>query len=45
VNVNLWVPAHHLIDQLVLYVQALPDLSLLVFEFLDVPLNRSQSFS
>ena len=44
-NINLWVPAHHLIDQLVLNIQALPDLSLLIFEFLDVPLNKDQSFS
>ena len=40
VNVNLWVPAHHLIDQLVLNIQALPYLSLLIFEFLDFPLNK-----
>ena len=42
VNIDLWVPAHHLIDQLILYVQALPDLSLLIFEFLDIPLNQCQ---
>jgi hypothetical protein len=44
-NIDFWVPAHHLIDQLVLNIQALPDLSLLIFEFVDVPLNKDQSFS
>ena len=41
-NIDLWVPAHHLIDQLVLYIQALSDLSLLIFEFLDIRLNQGQ---